>query len=170
MRRLFEEHNRSLVSFLTARLNSVSEARDVAQEAYARLMQLERPGAVSFLRAYLFRIAANLAVDRIRQRKVRTEGTPQEFFEGLLSRPSPERVLLGEQQVKIIAAALEELPEKCRQAFALHCFGDRDVRDIARQMGLTERMVQKYLARGLEHCRARLEQSGVEGASQGARQ
>ena len=166
VRRLFQEHNRALVSFLAARLHSMVEARDVAQEAYARLLQLEQPGAVSFLRSYLFRIAANLAVDRIRQRRVREDGAPAQVFEELLASPSPERVVLAEQQLKVLTAALDELPPKCREAFALHYFGGRSLQDIALQMRVTDRMIQKYVARGLEHCRARLdavlgEQPGV---------
>src|SRR5262245_32342443 len=127
VRQLFEEHNRALIGFLSARLRSQSEARDVAQEAYARLLQLEKPGAVSFLRSYLFRIAANLAVDRLRQRKVRETGTPWELLEGLLTRPSPEQTVLARQQIDEVIAALEELPEKCREAFALHYFGERSL-------------------------------------------
>ena len=40
IQRLFEEHNRTLIGFLRARLRSEAEARDVAQEAYVRLLQL----------------------------------------------------------------------------------------------------------------------------------
>lgn len=47
---LFREHNRTLVNFLLARLKSEHDAREVAQEAYVRLLQLDRPGGVSFLR------------------------------------------------------------------------------------------------------------------------
>jgi DNA-directed RNA polymerase specialized sigma24 family protein len=64
---LFREHNCTLVSFLKARLQSEQDAREVAQEAYVRLLQIDRPGAVSFLRSYLFRTAENLAIDRLRQ-------------------------------------------------------------------------------------------------------
>src|SRR5688572_644070 len=71
VKRLFEEHNRTLVSFLHARLHCEQEARDVAQEAYVRLLQLDGHGAISFLRSYLFRIAENLAVDRLRERRSR---------------------------------------------------------------------------------------------------
>ena len=157
VRRLFEEHNRALVSFLTARLNSLPEARDVAQEAYARLLQLDNPGAVSFLRAYLFRIAANLAMDRHRERKTREDRTPREFLEALVTLPSLERTVLAEQQLAVMVAALDELPEKCREVFALHYFAEKNVPDIALSMGLGSRMVQKYLARALSHCRARLD-------------
>ena len=62
--RLFSEHNESLIQFLATRLRSVQEAKEVAQEAYVRLLSLEDSGAVSFLRAFLFKTAANLAVDR----------------------------------------------------------------------------------------------------------
>ena len=47
--RLFADHNASLIRFLRLRLNSDQEARDVAQEAYVRLPQLDEPGAVGFL-------------------------------------------------------------------------------------------------------------------------
>src|SRR5688572_18406531 len=76
VRRLFEEHNRSLLGFLVHKLNSEAEAHDVAQEAYVRLLQLEEPSAVSFLKAYLFRIADNLAVDRLRHRRVLEDRFP----------------------------------------------------------------------------------------------
>src|SRR6267142_2354599 len=64
--RLFREHNRSLMNFLVKRLRSAQEARDVAQEAYVRLLQLDRIGTVSYLRSYLFRTALNIATDRLR--------------------------------------------------------------------------------------------------------
>jgi DNA-directed RNA polymerase specialized sigma24 family protein len=68
--RLFREHNQSLVRFLNARLASEHEAREVAQEAYVRLLQLDKPGAIGFLRAFLFKTASNLAVDRLRHRRI----------------------------------------------------------------------------------------------------
>jgi len=55
---LFRANNRALISFLLTHLSNEGEAREVAQEAYIKLLQLDRPEAVSFLRAYLFRIAS----------------------------------------------------------------------------------------------------------------
>lgn len=53
--RLFREHNQALIRFLMTRVDSEQEARDVAQEAYVRMLQLGSPGAISFLAAYLFK-------------------------------------------------------------------------------------------------------------------
>jgi RNA polymerase sigma-70 factor (ECF subfamily) len=155
VRKLFEEHNRALVTFLAARLHSQSEARDVAQEAYVRMLQLEEPSAVGFLRAYLFRIAGNLAIDRLRKRNVRDEGPPQALFEELLAQPGPERTVLARQELEIVKKALRELPEKCRQAFALYMFAERGIPEIAKMMRVSERMVRAYIAEALAYCRVK---------------
>jgi RNA polymerase sigma-70 factor (ECF subfamily) len=153
--RLFQEHNRALVSFLTARLHCEQEARDVAQEAYVRLLQLQEPGAVSFLKAYLFRIASNLAVDRLRQRAVhgRVLNQDQDLFAELTDPHTTERHVLAEQELEQIGERLEQLPESCRYAFVRHVLLDRPVKDIARDMGLTERMVRYHIVRALMFCR-----------------
>jgi DNA-directed RNA polymerase specialized sigma24 family protein len=48
---LFRKNNRALINFLLTRLRDESEAREVAQEAYVKLLQLEQPEAISFLRS-----------------------------------------------------------------------------------------------------------------------
>src|SRR5262245_1247058 len=78
--RLFREHNEALVRFLLSRLRSPQEAQEVAQEAYVRLLNLDEPGAVSYLRAFLFRTAANLAVDRLRREEMHTRATALPLF------------------------------------------------------------------------------------------
>lgn len=161
MRKLFEDHNRALVNFLAARLNSQSEARDVAQEAYVNLLQLERPDKVGFLRAYLFRVAANIATDHLRHRAVRKRSTILQtlLFEDWLAQPGPDRAVLSAQQFDLIRNALEQLPEKCRKVFVLHVIGERPLKEIAQEMRLTERMLRNYVARGLAHCREALDQA-----------
>lgn len=161
VRRLFQEHNRALVGFLVARLQSEAEAHDVAQEAYVRLLQLEQASAVSFLRAHLFTIAGNLAIDRIRKRQVRERNSPQEFFEELLTRPGPDRTAMAQEELVLIKDALRELPEKCRRAFMLHIFAGHSVQQIATQMQLTDRMIRHYVARAMAVCRQRLDEANA---------
>jgi RNA polymerase sigma factor (sigma-70 family) len=155
--RLFREHNRSLMSFLVMRLRSVHEARDVAQEAYVRLLQLDRPGAVSLLRAYLFRTAANLAVDRLRRRAVR-DRVATELFEEMAEDETLERTVLARQEFEIVRTAMAALPEKCRRAFVLHVIDGVSTPEVARRMGLSERMVRLHVSRALTECKLRLQE------------
>src|SRR5262245_30052317 len=118
--RLFREHNAALLRFVAAKLGSEQEAREVAQEAYVKLLSLDRPEAVSYLRGFLFKTAANLALDRLRQRvRRRTEPFSGEA-EWSIFDISPERQLQSKQAMQVLRVALDELPGKCRQAFIMH--------------------------------------------------
>jgi RNA polymerase sigma factor (sigma-70 family) len=158
---LFRDHNRSLISFLVTRLHSEAEARDVAQEAYVRLLQLEHADSIGFHRAYLFRIAANLAVDRLRQRTVRARAPTRELFAEWFHRRTPDQEALDAAEQEVLQHALGELPEKAREALTRHFLLGESVASIAAGWGLTDRMVRYHLARALAHCRARLDQEGA---------
>jgi RNA polymerase sigma-70 factor (ECF subfamily) len=155
--RLFREHNDSLLQFLSARLGSHQEAKEIAQEAYVRLLKLDTPGAVSYLRAFLFKTASNLAVDRLRTRSYRERPTSLEFFERLPDATTPERDVSGRQEMQLLLRLIEQLPPRARYAFIQNKFYGLDVETIAKDMGITKRMVRVHIVRALIHCRTGLD-------------
>jgi RNA polymerase sigma factor (sigma-70 family) len=158
---LFREHNAALIRFLLLRLHSYQAAREVAQEAYVRLLSLHEPGAVSYLRAFLFRTAANLAVDRQRREDVHTRASALPLFHEFADTRTPERRVAGVQEIERLDAWLSELPPKCRQAFILNRFYGMDFAAAATEIGVSERSVRVYVERALLHCRQRMdEESG----------
>lgn len=156
--RLFRDHNESLVRFLALRLRSRHEAREVAQEAYVRLLQLERTDVTGFLRAYLFRIASNLAIDRLRRRATEHRYQEADLMPGLALRPpEPERVTLERERLDLVRAYLAELPAPVRDAFLLFRIEDMDQQSIARRLGISDRMVRNHITRALLYCRLRFD-------------
>ena len=155
--RLFSEHNDSLIQFLATRLRSVQEAKEVAQEAYVRLLSLEDSGAVSFLRAFLFKTAANLAVDRIRSRNRQRQALDAGLCDESRETPTPDREAASAQEMEIVRRLVGELPPKCRRAFLLHRVHGAEFSEIAEEMGLSERMVRHYVLRAVLYCRAGLD-------------
>lgn len=155
--RLFSEHNESLIQFLATRLRSVQEAKEVAQEAYVRLLSLEDSGAVSFLRAFLFKTAANLAVDRIRRRNRQQQALDAGLCDETREASTPDREAATAQEVEIVRRLIGELPPKCRHAFLLHRVHGAEFSEIAQEMGLSERMVRHYVLRAVLYCRAGLD-------------
>ncbi len=156
---LFREHNKTLVRFLTTRLNSVAEAAEVAQEAYVRVLQLDKPGAANLLRAYLFRVAQNLAIDRLRRRAVRQETTVSEpdLVDAAEDLCDPERHNVAQEELLLIVTCMKELPEKCRKAFLMYRMEGIRQDEIARQLGVSDRMVSTYIRHAMLYCRLRLE-------------
>lgn len=155
--RLFSEHNESLIQFLATRLRSVQEAKEVAQEAYVRLLSLEDSGAVSFLRAFLFKTAANLAVDRIRSRNRQRQALDAGLCDESREAPTPDREAATAQEMEIVRRLIGELPPKCRRAFLLHRVQGAEFSEIAKEMGLSERMVRHYVLRAVLYCRTGLD-------------
>ena len=158
---LFREHNAELLRFAAAKLGSEQEARDVAQEAYVRLLQLDRPETIGYLRAFLFKITANLAIDRLRARR-RAPVSHALTDEDLVAfELSPERECAGQEMVAILNGALAELPSKCREVLVLHRLEGLSRAEIAKRMDLGERMVRLYMARALEHLHRRLDDASI---------
>ncbi len=155
VRELFREHNRALLNFLRTRLRSEQEARDVAQEAYVKLLQLHKPGAVSFLRGYLFRIAANLSVDRVR-RHVVAEKAVAGLFDDFDDVEALDNQAITRQEFDLLCVALNELSSRHREAFVRHIIEGYSTPEVAQEMGVDERTVRKFVARALLHCRERL--------------
>ena len=142
--------------FIAARLGSKQEASEVAQEAYVKVLSLDHVEAVSYLRAFLFKTAANLATDRLRARSRRESIFQAGGREEAVFDLSPERELDGQQTLQRLRDAIDELPPKCREAFLLYRLEELSTKEVAKRMGLQERMVWRYIARALEYIRERV--------------
>ena len=156
---VFRKYNESLVRYLSVRLCSLPDAEEVAQEAYARMLKLDEPDTISHLQAYLFKIASNIAIDRIRSQSRQPQHvTLDAVTEGVMT-PFPDvgRVVEARQQLQLISEIVAELPPKCRKAFLLYKFKGQSYREIATHMQLTESMIRKYVLRAIVYCRTRLD-------------
>lgn len=155
---LFKRHNDELVRYLTGRLQSHDEAVEVAQEAYVRLLRLDDTSTIGFLRAFLFKTATNIAIDRIRRKGRDQAYAAEESADGdsQLFVFTPERELAGRQSLEKVVACINALPPKCRHAFVEYKFRFRDYDEIAEEMGISSSMVRKYVLRALVHCTDKL--------------
>jgi RNA polymerase sigma factor (sigma-70 family) len=162
MAQLFREHNRVLVAYLTSRLRSEHEAKEVAQEAYVRLLELQDPGTPSLLRAYLFKTATNLAIDRLRHRRVEHRSEEQaERFEDLSATlgewSDPAKLLLAREQADRLLGYLLELPIKCQHVINLHRLEGLSQQEVAVRLGISRRMVRRYVTYAMVYCHLRLD-------------
>jgi RNA polymerase sigma factor (sigma-70 family) len=160
--RLFREHNDALVRFVRARVGTHQEALEIAQEAYVRMLSLDEPGAVSYLRTFLFRTAANIAIDRQRRHRTQTQVTEQPQLRESRELRTPERRVAGEQTLNRLHSLIAALPPKCRLSFVWHQIHGLDVATVAQRLGITESMVRKYVVRALLHCRERMDLEELE--------
>ena len=153
---VFRAHHASLVQYLRRKVGSDADARDLAQEAYLRLLRYDENQDADSLRALLFRIATNLVSMRARTARVQrwVDHQPLENEPALPTQdPSPERHLIAEEQLDRLMQAIQRLPPKCQQVFVLSRFHDMSYPQIAQRCGISVKMVEKHITKALEMCR-----------------
>jgi RNA polymerase sigma-70 factor (ECF subfamily) len=149
----FREHEHDLVLFLAARLKSLILAQDLAQELYLKLSQFEDGEAISNKRAYLFRMAANLAIDHLRgeSRRAALLAEAQSFLGTRNAVATPEQELIARDQLARLERAMAEMPPLSRRIFYLSRFEEKSQREIAEIVGLSPTAVFKHIRKVLDH-------------------
>lgn len=137
------------------RLRSSQQAQDLAQEAYLRLLRVERSELVHQPRAYLYRIAVNLVSEfRLRARRdpvTYDSETVDEAAEKLGEMPADEGERSADaQQIEML---LDQLPPLYRAIFVLRKRDGLSYQEIAQQLEISVHTVKKYLARAVAKCR-----------------
>ncbi|URK17683.1 RNA polymerase sigma factor [Thalassospira sp. GO-4] len=153
----FQENYEQLLRFLTRKLNGDSErAADVAQDTFVRLARTpDTDDEIDNPRAYIYRVAGNLAIDQIRSD--RRQSAHHDGADGASEisdpEPGPERICLSREQVKLLDQALNQLPENARAALLMFRVEGLSHTEIAEKLGVSNSMVAKYIGRALKHCR-----------------
>ncbi len=157
------EHHGSLLRFLTQRTGSVEEARDIAQEAYVKVLAVDRQGSIGSLGSYLWRSALNLMTDHRRRRVVRERFAQEVRAQEVGHAPSSEIVVDARQRLEVIEQAVGELSPKCLAAFILRVVQGRPFEEVGREMHISPRMAKIYVARALGYLEERLEERDHRG-------
>ncbi|MFE3450821.1 RNA polymerase sigma-70 factor [Nonomuraea sp. NPDC059194] len=153
---VFEDHRNLLFSVAYRMLGSVADAEDVVQDAWLRWSAVDRAD-VAEPKAYLVRIATNLAVDRLRSAQVQRETYVGPWLpEPILTRPDvAEDVELAESVSMAMLVVLETLTPLERAVFVLKEVFGFPFSEIAEALGRSEASVRQLGHRSREHVRAR---------------
>jgi len=157
--RLFAEHRRALQTFFYRRIRTKTDAPDLAQEVYLRMLRVNDIHAIRNPEHYLYTVASNLVKEYavLNQRQVRDasldDASVQQRFGEL---PTPEAQLYVSQRVARLRTVLGQLSPKCRAAVILQYRHGLSYQEIGERLGVSPHMVKKYLAQALAHCRRRM--------------
>lgn len=156
---VFLDYRGFLKAMLMDRLGNEADVDEVLQDTYLRISEMGDPDSVVNPRAFVFRVASNLGVDRGRDVSRRRERFMQdEKVAGRVAseQPSPERIAINRENLRNMREVLLELPPKCRTAFLLSRRDGMTYKEIGVHLGVSDNMVKKHLVRALAHCRKRM--------------
>ena len=173
---LFQQHQDALLRYCRARSRNGAEADDVLQEVFCNLASKPHLRINGRPRAYLFRMARNLMLNRHQAEQARRADAHVHLDmveEAALASPTPsvEVVVQLRQDIATVMKALEELPPKCQAVFVRKRFLGRSYKEIAEELDISSVVgVKKYMMRALGHLRDNvdIDEFQADGASQAA--
>jgi len=155
---VFLECNTFLKKFLAGFLRSRQDIEDVAQETYLRAYMAEQRETIEQPKAFLFRIARNLALTRLSKKSRQITDYIEEAGATVVieTAAGTDQELEAQQCLDLYCEAVAVLPEKCRQVFLFRKVHGLSHKDIGERMGLSISSVEKYLRQGILICQAHL--------------
>jgi RNA polymerase sigma-70 factor (ECF subfamily) len=174
-RLVFERYGGKLVRYFQKRGLSLEDAEDLTQETLIRVLKAEAQlPSRSELEAWLFEIAKNVDLNRVRERSTLKRSaivvsldepaasgddaqnrTPRREPE--TEEPDALAQLLENEQLERLAAAFDELPPQMRQCVRLRVDQDRKIEEIATLLRISPNTVKSHLHHAKPRLRARLE-------------
>lgn len=140
----------ALFRYCVLRVSDRELAKDMVQETFFKVWGYIADGQeIDNMRAFLYRVARNLAIDFYRKKKTSSLEMLEESgyaFAESVETENPERVFLGREIITMVRS----LDEKYRDAIILRYVEDLDIKEIASVLGESENTVSVHIHRGLK--------------------
>ncbi len=151
---LFDAYADRIYRLALGLLQDTQEAEDVVQETFLKVIApRHRFEGRSNIATWIYRVAYNASIDRLRQRK--EEALPQDLEDAqalplpnlLVEWQTPEKILLGEEGESILTDAIRRLPQTLRAVFILRDIDELSTEDTAQILEITVGTVKVRLHR-----------------------
>lgn len=151
--------------FLVARTGSEADADDLLSELWIKA-STAKTGPIASARSYLFIMANNLLLDRLRETRRRERrhmrwiaeqhGHDARIIEVADASPTAEQVVAQQEELNNLADAIARLPTGAQRVLRLHKIDGLSHAEVARQLGISKSAVEKHMAVAMAHLRRSL--------------
>lgn len=159
---VFEDRRAALTRYLVARIGNEADAEDLISDMWIKVSNAV-PGPIGNPEGYLYRMASNLALDRVREAR-RRDMRQQAWTQTQLGHvdagtevadpaPTADEMLADGDRIERLAHAIEQLPDGARRVLTLHKLEELSHADVAASLGISKSAVEKHMAVAMKHLR-----------------
>ena len=150
---LFVKHANEISAFIRKRGSNEQDVEDIVQESFIRLAQYPQAETIQNPRAFLFKTAANIAVDFHRHCNLRLLHAEPDADVDLIADTnlSPDRYWEAQETLDQFNQWLEELPELHRHAFILYSIEGCTFAEIAVRLSISPSSGERYAKSAMLH-------------------
>jgi RNA polymerase sigma-70 factor (ECF subfamily) len=124
-------------------------AKDLTQETYVKVLEASKKSNIMIKKAFLYQIAKNLVIDKVRKDKILTQTSYEEENHCILDQDRTEDIILDELREEKLKECILNLSTKNRKAFFLHYYKGYTRKEIAEVMDISTNAVEKNITRAV---------------------
>lgn len=169
MARWFEDevypHDGQLKAYLRTQFPAERDIEDVVQESFVRLCKARATTPIRSVKAFLFRVARNVALDRRRRDRSTLELASSDggTLDIVDERADVAASVRAGEKERLIAEALARLPDRAHEVVILCKIEGLSHAQAAERLGISKRTVDEHVRRGIKRLGHELRKRGVEG-------
>lgn len=143
IKELFAHHYRPLCLYALHYVGAADAAEDIVQECFVSLWQHEPRNP----RAFLYTAVRNRCIDHLRRARLDMVDMEPHDLEGVIRDDEAQR--RSEDEARLWEA-IDRLPERCRQVFLMSKRDGMRYKEIAGELGISERTVEHQVAKAMQ--------------------
>ncbi|MBM6946880.1 MULTISPECIES: sigma-70 family RNA polymerase sigma factor [Bacteroides] len=141
----YEEYRQSVFFYICRRIENRSDAEDLTQDAFLRLLEYRMMIRRDTLKYFLFTIVRNLLNDYLRRYYKRQEIDRYLYDTLPVTTVEPESRIVADELRRLESRRVSALPEQRRKVYIMSRFQDKSAEDIAEELKLSRRTVENHL-------------------------
>ena len=154
---VFRDHYQAMANFALKYLGDPDLAEEVVQEVFSTVWQkADQISVKTNMKSYLYGAVRNFCLNHIKHQKVEQTYVSRSLHAHNAFDISD--ILEYDELKSKIDEALEELPPKCREIFELSRFEEKKYKEIAEELGISQKTVENQMGKALKHMRTVLKE------------
>lgn len=154
---LFKKYYQALVNYAYTFLKDIEESEEMVQTVFVKLWtKREELDIHSTVQAYLYRSVNNNCMNRLRHLKVRQQHETEVLYAENRSYEHTAQEVISKELTDRIQQSLAKLPGRCRQVFELSRFEGKTYKEIAKELQVSVKAVEKQMGKALQAMRKEL--------------
>ena len=153
----YSEHRDEIINFIAVRIMDATEAEDIVQDIFLRLLRGHHLMTPDTLPALVYTMARHAVSDHYRRRRVYEEY--EHYIQASDFKPQTsdiESIYSAQQIVERMERSLARLPKACCEIYRLHIYDGMKVSAIAKELSLPYKQVENRLGQARKAVRQQL--------------
>ena len=154
--KIFREHFHPLCNLAASIVKDTDTAKDIVQHVFVKLWQKNDEVVIRVaIKPYLYKAVLNTGLNHIQKEKkmIRTD-SPQNYHSSL---SAPDFKENEDKSIEIrVQQEINNLPPVCQKVFRISRFSDLTNKEIAEELNISVKAVEKHITKALKILRERL--------------